>query len=306
MNTAAPGKLFVVGEYAVLENVPAVLVPVPIAARASFETAGDPTVTIRTYQRRVWPLEEALAANPLLSAIAEELDLTAVLSTGSLVLDTRQFFEGTTKLGFGSSAAITAAMMKLFRPDLDTREQLVLAQACHRRFQGGVGSGADIALALAGEPIVFQVPYDIEPITLPADLKILAIWTGKAASTPDLLRAMTSWRQNHEDTYQQLMRILSLAAGTFTAAARSDETARCLSAIGDYGQALRDLSDCSGLHFYDDNHVALQKKVELTGCVYKPSGAGGGDFGIACGLDEEITLLAEQMADEGHLTVPVL
>ena len=71
--------------------------------------------------------------------------------------------------------------------------------------------------------------------------------------------------------------------------------------IRQYNQYLHDFSKDSGANFYNDPHIALQKEVESARCVYKPSGAGGGDFGIAFSNDKDsITKLAEQMIEAGR------
>jgi mevalonate kinase len=43
----------------------------------------------------------------------------------------------------------------------------------------------------------------------------------------------------------------------------------------------------------------MRKKVELAHCAYKPSGAGGGDYGIAYSTDkQELLTLADKLERE--------
>ena len=104
--TTAPGKLFVIGEYAVVYGGNAVLVPVPHLARATVIEDGLNQLTIRTKTTRRTPLLEALASEPLLSAVVETLDCANELQSLSISLDTSEFYSARQKLGLGSSAAL--------------------------------------------------------------------------------------------------------------------------------------------------------------------------------------------------------
>lgn len=308
MKTSAPGKLFLIGEYAVLEGAPAILTPVPQRAEVTLlPSEGRPhsgTVITRDHETRRLATSDALKSLPLLRAVVETLDCFDAIAHKELTLDTAAFFSRGIKLGLGSSAALTAALVKLVSADQNLSDtQLVkLAQQCHHRFQDGRGSGADIALSMSDGCIVHQGGSQPSRITLPDQLRMLAIWTGEAASTTGYLKAMEQWRARHESIYQQHIQQLTDTASQAVHAVHAVDAGQLLTCIARYDTQLEQLSRDSALNFYNQTHLEMRKRVELADCTYKPSGAGGGDFGIAYYLDQSGYNGANNGADNGANT----
>lgn len=294
MNFSAPGKLFLLGEYAVLEGGPALLVPVRQRARVTLDQSQGHVTSI-TDQREKLAWTEAAQKWPLLTSVQKILE-TDSLQGQSLTLDTSEFFQHGQKLGLGSSAALTVALVKACHPADSSEELWRLADACHRHFQGGIGSGADIALAAMDQPVRFSMDVGPEPISLPDDLHMLAIWTGQPASTTALVGSMQDYRARHPTGYNTRMTSLIDIAEQCLDAVSDQDTRQILARIEQYDRQLYDLSSESGVNFYNQLHENMRKKVKLT---YKPSGAGGGDFGIAYSTDpDEITALAKKLKEE--------
>jgi phosphomevalonate kinase len=299
MNASAPGKLFLVGEYAVLEGGPALLVPVKQRAKVTIEASNKSQVISHTTTVEKHSPEEALQRYPLLQATMAELDCLEQLQKAQLSLDTSAFFNRGIKLGLGSSAALTVALVKLFQPDATANERFAKAFRCHLAFQNGIGSGADIALAAMDETIVFQRGESPIPVVLPDDLHMLAIWSGEPASTTGYVAAVNRWRQNNPDAYQSLISDLRNTATECIAALEKNDSQRVLARIEQYDRHLERLSSVSGVNFYNQAHLEMRKKVELAHCAYKPSGAGGGDYGIAYSTDkQELLTLADKLERE--------
>ena len=299
MNASAPGKLFLVGEYAVLEGGPALLVPVKQRAKVTIEASNKSQVFSHTRTLEKHSLEEALQRYPLLKATMVELDCLEQLQNAQLSLDTSAFFNGGIKLGLGSSAALTVALVKLFQPDAPANEWFAKAFRCHLAFQNGIGSGADIALAAMDETIVFQRGESPTPVVLPDDLYMLAIWSGEPASTTGYVAAVHRWRQNNLNAYQSHISDLRSTATECIAALEKNDSQRILTSIEQYDRHLERLSSVSGVNFYNQVHLEMRKKVELANCAYKPSGAGGGDYGIAYSTDkQELLTLADKLERE--------
>jgi len=299
MNASAPGKLFLVGEYAVLEGGPALLVPVTQRARVTIETAKTSEVISHTTTIEKHSLEEALQRFPLLQATVTELGCLNQLEHAQLNLDTSSFFRNDVKLGLGSSAALTVALVKLFAPETTAYEQFKKAVQCHLIFQKGVGSGADIALSAMDEPIIFQRGESPDPVVIPDDLHMLAIWSGKPASTTGYVGAVNLWRQSNPHAYLSNISELGTTATECVDCLKANDTAQVLARIEQYDRQLQHLSTVSGVNFYNQAHLEMRKKVELRSCIYKPSGAGGGDFGIAYSTDKnELLTLANNLDRE--------
>ena len=305
MITTAPGKLFVMGEYAVLAGAPAILMPTPQCARVDITRDGKETLTMVGASKDTLPLADGLKRSPLLAAVVNTLDCRPAFNGKSLLLNTADFFRAGVKLGLGSSAALTTALVKAIAPRATQAEIIRDASQCHRAFQGGRGSGADIALATVGRPIIFTAGRPPVTISPPAGLYMLAIWTGKAASTSDYINRLAAWRQDNAAAYDATMTQMQTCVENFIQ--QLDKPASDLLALlTQYDRLLEQLSRDSGLNFYNQAHLTLRKRVESARCAYKPSGAGGGDFGIACSADKEALMtLAAELKQAGRLILPV-
>ena len=294
MMTSAPGKLFLLGEYAVLEGGPALLVPVTQQAKVAVEPGTGAVTSISDSTKTLSSLD-AINEWSLLSAIQQVLG-KEILKEQNFTLDTSEFFVENQKLGLGSSAALTVALVKACKPGLTNLDVYKLADECHRVFQDGVGSGADIALSAMGQPIQFSRSSGPTPISLPSDLHMLAIWTGRSASTTQLVGSMQDYRKRDPAEYKKHMTDLIDVANGCIQAVSDQDSRQILARIEQYDSHLQHLSSDSSVNFYNQLHEDMRKKVKLT---YKPSGAGGGDFGIAYSTDiDEITALAKLLEQE--------
>ncbi|XOV87534.1 MAG: mevalonate kinase [Pseudomonadota bacterium] len=280
MRATAPGKLFLLGEYAVLEGAPAIVTSV--AQQASVEvTAG----TGRVCMKSGTTTSESVGKVPIIQAT------TRVLATRGLqvpdpsgldfCLDTSEFFRGHDKLGLGSSAALTVALLRALVPLPANEASLALAIACHREFQGGTGSGADIAAALAGGCIEFRAGQFPRQVSLPAGIQVSFVWTGRGTGTVPYLTQLNRWRQANPTAYNELLEQLTELAESGVTACRANNPVQFIRSVAAYNSALRRLSDTSATDFYTATHVSLADIAAQSGCTYKPSGAGGGDFGVA-------------------------
>lgn len=303
MNASAPGKLFLVGEYAVLEGGPAILVPVQQRAKVTIQAAKKSEVVSHTTTVEKRSLGQALQQLPLLNALVTELDCLQQLENTTLNLDTSEFFRDGVKLGLGSSAALTVALVKSFEPGATVHEQLEKAVRCHLAFQKGIGSGADIALSTMDDPIVFQRGKSPIPVVIPDDLHMLAIWSGEPASTTGYVEAVNRWRKSNPDVYLANISVLQDTANECVQCLANNDSHQVLARIEQYGRHLQHLSSVSEVNFYNQAHLEMRKKVESQSCVYKPSGAGGGDFGIAYSTDKnELLTLANKLGREHTYT----
>ena len=311
----APGKLVIVGEYAVLHGAPGISVAVDVCAVARLETrpGEDSELVIPDTGARFrfhwdhagaprWddPAPGALGL-PLESCIAtlrahKLLPQTRALLACRIELDTAAFqgrdsSDRRIKLGLGSSAAITVALMAALLPFLraapPSHEQLgALCMEAHRRLQGGGGSGIDVLTALAGGVIsigdVLGTAVSRETsLSWPEDLHMLPVWSGNSASTPAMLSRLQSYREQQPTACASHMTRLGEIASHTLSAWRTKQTDAVLASLRSYAAALQALDRDAGIGIYSGGHEAMREIALAHGAVYKPSGAGGGDFGIA-------------------------
>lgn len=318
----APGKLVIVGEYAVLHGAPGISVAVDVCALARLGTRSgqDSELVIPDTGARFgfhwdvvggprWddPAPGALAL-PLESCITTLrahglLPHTGALPTCRIELDTAAFHSKDSsgqriKLGLGSSAAITVALMaailQFVRAAPQSHEKLsALCLEAHRHLQGGSGSGIDVLTALAGGVIsIDRAPGSDVPreasLSWPNDLHMLPVWSGSSASTPALLGRLQSYRDQQPIACASHMARLGEIASDTLSAWCAKETSAVLVSLNSYAAALRNLDQDAGIGIYSSEHEAMREIALAHGAVYKQSGAGGGDFGIALTTSHEV------------------
>jgi mevalonate kinase len=209
-------------------------------------------------------------------------------------LNTDDFFTqiGTswTKLGVGSSAAVLVALVGALVAELNLvmspEELLAVCHTAHHRFQGGRGSGADVATAVHGGVIAVRrgaepQAIDVTRCSWPSGLSAVPIWSGVSASTPELLIRFEKFKADNPDDYRRHVRHLKALAEQACVAWSEQSVIDILSALAGYDDALRALDDDAQIGISIPAHAQIRQLVERHGAVYKTSGAGGGDFGLA-------------------------
>ncbi|MCE7902344.1 MAG: hypothetical protein DYH20_06730, partial [Gammaproteobacteria bacterium PRO9] len=120
-----------------------------------------------------------------------------------------------------------------------------------------------------------------EPVAWPRHLRLVAAWSGESASTPAMLGRLRAFREKDPAGFDSHMGRLGANAGRAVAAWADDDMAALLTAIDGYESGLRQLDEAARIGIFSPAHERLREIARRHGAVYKPSGAGGGDFGIA-------------------------
>ena len=278
---SAPGKLLIAGEYAVLEGGPALVMAINRRVRASFGSA-------------------TTAASALHSAIADTLALTP-LKSAQLKLDSSELFKGGKKLGLGSSAALSVAAAALLSAD-DVLAEDVFAAALniHRHFQAGRGSGFDVAASTYGGVLIHRVGDAPKPTKLPADLYWQAFNLNAPASTR---RAIHRWQEapdapGKRDLVDAADRVCASLSGT---------AAECIDTIAEFQSRLLALDHAHSLGISMPIQASLEAEAKrlarhfAAALIYKQSGAGGGDIGLALANDRRALKAFEGIAVQSGL-----
>ncbi len=288
----APGKLVVLGEYAVLAGGPALVMAVDrycvaelqpshdalchlhaVAERSedrSFGCTEDSDITIVDAVIRQWPTERIAAWHGLLNS--------------------RQLFTGPRKLGLGSSAAALVAWAGAWTAytcrDRDAVPQPSLAAlvGLHRTLQSGAGSGLDVAASLRGGVLAYRSVAVNEPeavsVALPNSVRFVGVSTSRAASTPDLLAHFGAWRAAEPAAAAMQLDRMRQVAELGIASAGTGDAEQFLAAMRQYGLELDALGAAIGVDIVTPEHAAIGAVATRAGVTYKVSGAGGGDIGL--------------------------
>ncbi len=313
--TSAPGKLVLLGEYAVLFGHPSLVMAADRRARVHLQPSdgaswrvsapgfcGDEAhFDLDSIRGFTWRAPDSHAARQFVlvervlhSLVKADLLDLCDLSPASITLDTGEFFlpvdGGQTKLGLGSSAALTVALTEAVRrwvPDERRRMPLGLVDLLelHRSFQDGRGSGIDLAASLCGGVTEYRLMGDTKTpeahvAELPAGLEIVHVWTGRSASTADFLarleEGMRSDRGDIEAALGELGRVSAAGIGHI----RSANLQGFLDDVKDFAASMEALGRATGIPVLSEEHVRLRQLARDNGVRYKPSGAGGGDVGL--------------------------
>ncbi|HEY9521620.1 MAG TPA: hypothetical protein VIR33_00150, partial [Thermopolyspora sp.] len=141
-------------------------------------------------------------------------------------------------------------------------------------------------------------------LTWPAGLTLLVVVTGAGSSTTDLVGRVADFAARDGAAYRADMdRLIALAQGG-PAAVRSVD--RFLELASDYFDALRRLDAHAQAGIVTERHLELHALAAQHSAVFKTSGAGGGDVGLAFSRSGTPALeLAASLAAAGADVVPL-
>ena len=308
----APGKLFLTGEWAVLRGAPALVAAVDRRARVTVEPGAGQGIEIASLAEgrcaRFTGESEPGAPLPggdtgvVLAALRQRREAWRPMR---VVVDSRSFLVGERKLGLGRSAATLVAAVAALGASESDAALLRRALEANALFQAGHGSGADVAAAVHGGVIeVRRNPasddLEVTPRTLPAGLHLVAGWTGTSAHTPPLLARFAA------APLPAVFADLTAAATAATDAVAGGDAAALLAAVDRAAGLLARLGAALDLPLVTPELARLVRAANRAGAAAKPSGAGGGDCGIAFATSAA-QAMAVQAAwrDAGILPLPV-
>lgn len=294
VRASAPGKLVLSGEYAVLDGAPAIVMAVDRRARVVIEagTGEGHTVMAAGNERQrgrfatggeefVW--HSGRDEFRLVESVWRTANARAEGSL-SLSLDTRGFVDAGSgiKLGLGSSAALaTALSLALGEAAGIDADAARVAYAAHRDFQGGLGSGADVACSLLGGLVDYTMGGAASRIDWPEGLEAALLWSGVAADTGARLEHLAGCESLPSRA------ALVQAAGRLAQAWRGGVVHDVLDESRDYTRVLREFSVDHELGIFDAGFDALVDAARGSTLVCKPCGAGGGDVAVVLAADRD-------------------
>jgi phosphomevalonate kinase len=338
---SAPGKLVLLGEYAVLEGAAALVLAVNRRAKVRMASRTDGICNVSAPDLDVVAAPASIDSDGVLhwlgnSIVSSKLRLVehvwnslrfeGLVPSSShgfdLHLDTSGFFHADktrrAKLGLGSSAALTVALAGTLvsftghgETTVDRTSWLHRLLAMHRDWQGGRGSGVDVAASVAGGLIAYQLAGQpsvpsMTSLEWPMDgLHCLCVWSGHSVSTADFLQCLSQWRITHAAEYAMHMRDLGVISTQAIEALRQRSASTFVELVAAYATALYRFGNACGLEIFSPAQQHFAKIAARVGVSYKPCGAGG-DFGVVFTDDlERLAQIARSVQDEGMQTMPL-
>lgn len=343
--TQTPGKLILLGEYAVLEGAPALVTAVNRFARVNLQTAAGkdfqasaPTIGVEGVSFHLDRNNKVCFSENISPEVSIKLNFFSAtvevaarylqsknisLAPARINLDTGDFFLEQTgeKLGLGSSAALTIGLLgallgyagQTMTNDRDYRQLFNLAVNAHRAAQGNLGSGIDIAASAFGGGLQYQINLhsankepEIARLSFPQGLYMRVIWAGKSASTKEFVSRVNVFREKNPGDFNRIMAEMREISAAGCKALKTGNTAPFLEMVQQYYRKMDELGKRCGIPIISAEHRHIAGIVQSNGAVYKPSGAGGGDLGIAFALSEKILENCEtELKKAGFKTIEI-
>lgn len=214
------------------------------------------------------------------------------------------------KYGLGSSAAVVtavvAAILNQFSKE-DATDEIIfkLAAVSHVAIQGN-GSGADVAASSYGGLLKytsFQADwlleayneanaihelltkdwtyFSVSSIPIPDDVYFCVGWTGSPASTGSLVSQILTLKKKAPKKFEQFLSNSEAAVATFLQGMNEGDHEKLFEGIKQNRQALATVGKEANVAIETPMLGTLCDLAEQLGGAGKPSGAGGGDCGIA-------------------------
>ncbi|MET7358452.1 phosphomevalonate kinase [Streptomyces sp. NPDC005562] len=352
----APGKLFVAGEYAVVDPAnPAILVAVDRYITVTVSEPDAPGVVLSSDLLASpahcrWRDGELTGAAPQdtrrlgegLAHVAASVEIVnRLLAERGLpapelhVSVSSGLHENGTKFGLGSSGAVTVATVAAVAAycglDLSYEDRYRLAMLATAGLEPKA-SGGDLAASTWGGWITYQAPdraavldlaraagvekalrepwpdFAVRRLPPPEGLSLEVGWTGNPASTSTLVSGLDrgAWRgtAGHRAFVETSNDFVRAAADALE---RGDRDT-LLHQIRRARQELTRLDEAVGLGIFTPRLTALCDAAEAVGGAAKPSGAGGGDCGIAlldAGAAQDIAHVQKRWTTAGVRPLPI-
>ncbi|MFD5141670.1 phosphomevalonate kinase [Streptomyces sp. NPDC058401] len=364
----APGKLFIVGEYAVVQpGHPAILAAVdrqvgvtvsaadgasaadgvsaargadividsdlcPGGARLRRGDGGLTALGADDAQRVRDGLTHVVSAIDVVDGLLAERGLSATPVRVSI--SSRLHHEGT-KLGLGSSGAVTVASVSAvaayYGLELSDEERFRLAMLATARLDAR-SSGGDLAASVWGGWIEYRAPdraavldlarrrgieeslrapwpgFGLRKLPPPRGLAVEVGWTGRPASTASLVGSLGRHAWQGSASQRSFVERSDTCVRASADALERGDGPELLRQVRGARRMLAELDGEVRLGIFTTTLTALCDAAEAAGGAGKPSGAGGGDCGIAlldATAEEQISHLREGWAAAGVLPVPI-
>jgi phosphomevalonate kinase len=283
MSVSAPGKLFLSGEYGVLHGGTGVVAAVDRRVVARFISGAVPTTPL------------GIEVHRAVRSHCEESGST--LPEGAAEVDSGALSTNGRKLGLGSSAATAAAAVGALleaagrEPEAELALAFTLAERAHRAAQGGRGSGADVAAAIFGGLIAYQREPGRDPIVRPLcplpKTEVVVVSTGSPSATIDQIRAVERFAARDPEAHTRRIREICGVAQAFLRACETGDGGALLDSVRAAQAALEALGREADVPIVTPAFAAAAALAQDLGGAAKPSGAGGGDVGVAFFADPE-------------------
>jgi mevalonate kinase len=302
---AAPGKLILLGEHAVVYGRPALAVPVhAVKATATVWPAASPLViTSRVVGNLTEPtwrvaVDTAPDTDPLATAARTTLDRLGSQALPSWSIEITSDIP--VARGMGSSAAVAVAVVRVIAKaaGVDLDHSAVAAAAFEaERCTHGTPSGIDNTVIAWERPICFRQGQGT-PLPLPVPLYLMVADSGQRGATSELVAGVRIRRGARPEVYEAWFNQIERLVNGASAALAAGDLARVGRAM-DSNHLVLQAMQLSTPEL--DNLIAAARYAGALGA--KLSGAGGGGVIVALVEPQQAPAVSAALAAAGAVRV---
>jgi phosphomevalonate kinase len=308
-----PGKIIISGEYAVLNGAFAIVSTVDQKLKVSINSTNqDHHIYTTSIAKERFPFLHDNDANihwlesdpgvhgSLVQHAFKALELTPKEKL-FIAIDGSEFFisnkkNKSIKLGIGSSAAVSVGLIKALSRHLELplSPEVLLEKSnlVHQMFQNNLGSGTDVLCSFADQGVIECTKDSIKDFSWtqlhwPKGLYIKILTTCEEGITHQLIGNYYKTQKNFSKECSPMIQELLNITSKLSAAWKSQSINAILDLLVAYDAQLKKLDQLGSIGIFTTIHKNIQRVAEGFNVFYKPSGAGGGDIGIALSSSPE-------------------
>ena len=308
VKASAPGKLLLFGEHAVVYGKPCIVTAIDHRMNVSIEKRKDDEIHVDVKNMAVGKYiiktKDLHKNHPkefrfVLKAV-ENFFKKFKINCG-LNIKTRSQFSS--KIGFGSSAAVTVATLKalgaLFDEKMNNRRIYKMGTRTVLDIQG-VGSGIDVASSTYGGTLYCSAGKKMIKQIKIGKLPLIVGYTGVKAETPALIRRVAKLRKKHPELVNPVFDLLEKIAKEAKRRLEKREFKE-LGEIMNFNHGLLNAAKVSSIEL--ERLISAARKAGAFGA--KLSGAGGGDCMIAIAHNGKATAVKKAIRRAGGQVIDV-
>ena len=324
VESTAPGKVFLSGEYFVLDGALATIMSTKQRVKVIIEDQKDvdnifycsvidqcfPFNVNNSYQIK-WLDEDPGEFGLFLELSIKRMRVKP--NNTLFTIDSNDLYFQGTKIGLGSSAAISVAILKainnFYGLKLSGYDLINNSMELHKLHQGKNGSGLDIISSHADSNLIecsknMLSKHKWNALDWPKNLIIKGVITSQQSSTSSMIEKYNIAKQknsiNFKNLYSQMTKILEESSEVWHQGNSSD----ILHLLKKQNILIKQLDHDFGLGIYTQEHNKILDLAESIDLFYKPSGAGGGDLGVIISDDElKIKKFSNELSDMNHYVI---
>ena len=307
IEVSIPGKIVISGEYAVLDGASAIVSTLNRKANITIKNSNKKHNLYATSAlENIFPfiidddfnviwLDKDPGKYGLLLKHAFNILKPKLKEKLSIIVDSSEFFHNTRdgvihKLGIGSSAAVSvgiAQALSQYQVVVPSPEKLLnQANSIHQAIQGKHGSGIDIICSFADQGIIECTENSVKNhtwsiLSWPNDLYLRVLTTSQGASTKRQIENYQKARNLYPKEFKIALDQLLEITQKISIAWKSEDVNLIIDLLISYDAQIKRLDKIGDIGIYTPVHTKIQNIASRHNVFYKPSGAGGGDIGLA-------------------------